>query len=777
MAVNKIDPKKIFASQAPSQDVPAEFNNYERGWDESRKNNGKPTIKQFNKLQQLTDEKILWMHQNGAALPFDETMEYVEGAVVVKDGELQQWKGEEWKSVIAEGLSDTVQTFNTPEAGVDPVTGVADGAYFNVRSSSDESYVDEYQNVGGIAVATGKRYLSALGVQQQEKPASTVKDASGKTQQQLTSFKPNLLNDTTALPNTDVTAILNAWTKNADDNQVPSLEIPMNGLNYTLTDTVVIQEPLAIVGDKGATYDRGLGKKGWFLLGNNVGTAFDLGNNRTYSTVYNRVEKTSPNPADFWTIKNIGIKTDVGVPRRTQNGISFTNQHNGAERGVYISEVSMKDLDKCIHIAEQDNPSYWVTVATLNINNSVLTESNYGVYAEGRSYQTAIEGNQIEQNYEASIYGNFDGPFRAVNNIIEGFGQKAGIVFKAVQKAGNNPSTQAIIESQYFEGLQDSCIDISGNRDCAYWLRGNKNFGSSTKDYCIVRKGSVTRVYNEEQTYITLEDGAYLLPNSILTRNNTYGFYSRPTSSVYENSSVAHKLDSLLPPIPSQVTVNAGFTKTIAKIRDQLCYVMTAQETFPAAAISFSVGDLLEISVLTYCDSTGNGLSINGVTGGSLVASVQVQLVPNEWVTTTMVTRCVNSGSNITFIPQIDATTGTGFKIAGITVRNLGQYVAGTKYLVRPTQPTLHTIAGKHAQKYAYAGATITANGGVRKLDFVLSNYGEVGDLVQAALSVYVADLEISSIVRAGGVVQVTLKNPTTMDIIVPACQVRVIVL
>lgn len=51
--------------------------------------------------------------------------------------------------------------FDTPEAGVDPVTGVADGAYFNVRSSSDESYVDEYQNVGGVPTPSGKSYPSS----------------------------------------------------------------------------------------------------------------------------------------------------------------------------------------------------------------------------------------------------------------------------------------------------------------------------------------------------------------------------------------------------------------------------------------------------------------------------------------------------------------------------------------------------------------------------------------------------------------------------------------
>lgn len=78
--------------------------------------------------------------------------------------------------------------FDNPEAGVDPVTGVADGAYFNVRSSNDESYVDEYQNVGGVATPTGKRYLSALGVQQQDKPASTIKDASGENQQDFNNY-------------------------------------------------------------------------------------------------------------------------------------------------------------------------------------------------------------------------------------------------------------------------------------------------------------------------------------------------------------------------------------------------------------------------------------------------------------------------------------------------------------------------------------------------------------------------------------------------------------
>lgn len=94
--INKHDVNQIFASQAPVQDVPAQFNNYPKGWDESRKNNGKPTIKQSNYLQKISDEKVLWIHQNGASLPYDSSIEYAEGAVTFKDGALKQKQGENW---------------------------------------------------------------------------------------------------------------------------------------------------------------------------------------------------------------------------------------------------------------------------------------------------------------------------------------------------------------------------------------------------------------------------------------------------------------------------------------------------------------------------------------------------------------------------------------------------------------------------------------------------------------------------------------------------------
>lgn len=87
------------------------------------------------------------------------------------------------------------KVYDTPEAGVNPVTGVADGAYFNVRSSSDESYVDEYQNIAGVPTPTGKSYPSGAALNAVKEAiidpntglpsASKIKDASGLSQQNI----------------------------------------------------------------------------------------------------------------------------------------------------------------------------------------------------------------------------------------------------------------------------------------------------------------------------------------------------------------------------------------------------------------------------------------------------------------------------------------------------------------------------------------------------------------------------------------------------------------
>ena len=116
MPISKPDFNLIFASQAPSQDLPAAFNNYARGWDEARKNNGKPTIKQFNYLIQQLDLKALWMIQNGAALPFDETVDYADGAISVKDGLIKQKSGASWVIPFMRGSQNLAELTDVAQA-------------------------------------------------------------------------------------------------------------------------------------------------------------------------------------------------------------------------------------------------------------------------------------------------------------------------------------------------------------------------------------------------------------------------------------------------------------------------------------------------------------------------------------------------------------------------------------------------------------------------------------------------------------------------------------
>ncbi len=120
MAVSKIDPKIIFASEAPAQDVPAVFTNKEVGWGESRKNGGRPTIKQSNALQQETDLKILWLNEN-AVTPYDPTIDYPVNAVTIRDGTFKIFNGTIWNLFLNKDMVGLGNVDNTSDADK-PVT-------------------------------------------------------------------------------------------------------------------------------------------------------------------------------------------------------------------------------------------------------------------------------------------------------------------------------------------------------------------------------------------------------------------------------------------------------------------------------------------------------------------------------------------------------------------------------------------------------------------------------------------------------------------------------
>lgn len=133
--INKPNYNQLFASQAPVGDEP-QFNNYTSGWNESRQNNGKPTIKQFNQLQQISDLKSLWILQNGACLPYDPAIEYAEGSPVLRNGKIQFKTGE----TFTDALSDSAYLLKYFTAGtIYPVNAeimLANGNRVQNRSGS-----------------------------------------------------------------------------------------------------------------------------------------------------------------------------------------------------------------------------------------------------------------------------------------------------------------------------------------------------------------------------------------------------------------------------------------------------------------------------------------------------------------------------------------------------------------------------------------------------------------------------------------------------------------
>lgn len=116
MTTPYIDPNLIFAENAPTQDKPAAFANYDKGMDETRKNDGRPTIKQFNYLQQQNDLKFLYIHERGACLPFIEGFPYENDAIVFKDGLIQQKNGASWVIPFMRGSQNLAELTDVAQA-------------------------------------------------------------------------------------------------------------------------------------------------------------------------------------------------------------------------------------------------------------------------------------------------------------------------------------------------------------------------------------------------------------------------------------------------------------------------------------------------------------------------------------------------------------------------------------------------------------------------------------------------------------------------------------
>ena len=161
MAVNKLDPKIIFASEAPAQDTPAVFNNRTIGWGESRNNGGRPTIKQMNALQQDTELKILWLNEN-AVTPFDVTIDYPINAVTIKDGVFKIFNGTTWDVFLDKSSVGLFNVDNTSDLNK-PMSNATQTYIDNLANSTSTSLALKL-DADKVGVANGVASLDSNGI-------------------------------------------------------------------------------------------------------------------------------------------------------------------------------------------------------------------------------------------------------------------------------------------------------------------------------------------------------------------------------------------------------------------------------------------------------------------------------------------------------------------------------------------------------------------------------------------------------------------------------------
>ncbi len=313
--ITKPNYNQIFASQAPTEDAP-EFLNQEQGWGVSRANNGKPTIKQFNQLQQTSDLKTLWILQNGACLPYDASIEYQVGSLVLRNGVIHK----------------------VTSTGTEPLIG----------NTAAASVVDGNQSQDQINLFNGKKYDMPVGgypvgavvlLDNGKKVRSTVSNNTANPNSDLTGWIN--LNDST-LVELKLTEIANSIQKSLYDAVYDQMiDVTWFGANGNwnkdtqtgVNSTVAVQNAIAYLatlgtrrqgGKRGLKFPKGSFRVDSITLPTALGFGLDIiGDGVKTTNIY--FDHTSVNPAitseiefvQFRNMSMIGSLNETWVTTRT----------------------------------------------------------------------------------------------------------------------------------------------------------------------------------------------------------------------------------------------------------------------------------------------------------------------------------------------------------------------------------------------------------------------------------------------------------------------------
>ena len=552
---------------------------------------------------------------------------------------------------------------------------------------------------------------------------------------------------------------------------------PFYNNNYKLGSTVVIQEPMMLWGDAVPTYNRGNGKRGKILLDTPIG--FNLGNGRTTGAVLDLVTKTSKNPADQWTVKNLAfLPFNTVTQNNTQVAIMHDSKTNGPDRGFLLREVSGRNLKHVIHVKNNDVQTH---LANLEVVNCCLSNNALPILADGNVFGARIVGNQIEQNSQGAIHGVFHASLAIHDNMLESNVNTIYIKDHPQDRNGCNLS----LERNYFEGnLGDYLVKMESFQSNSIISRGNYTSGflssdgitpntsnGRPKDHFLLTN-SYSSIYIYDRLSVSFFGSAGCPSDNNLSRFFVYSELSQYVRVLSRWDDAVEMRDN-----------SASLTSVAVKLNTDIgeIYGLKKANSYTDVPLVVQANDCVHLCFSYYADD-------------ALLAPTHITIVEAGAAAAVLVSQAgfsaaaANGGvvtCNYIFTVPTNATGGRTFRfnltlndasktmsIVGASAKKIGTYNASAtnkvanRFIVTKSKPPVTRVSDGAKFTQVLASTDVTAATPIVKTYTVTGV--TANNRVEILLGVYSADLQVSAIVSAADTIQVTIKNTSSATVNIP---------
>ena len=612
--------------------------------------------------------------------------------------------------------------------------------------------------------------------------ASQIKDASGLNQQQINdklSDKSSLyadVLDSSDVKGDGVTSDSSGLQEYADRLQLArntTTFIPMRDKNYLITEPLVYQEPCMIYGDKAATYDRGQGTDGWLLTDGSSDHVINLGNYRENSTTTDIEASLSQNPADQFTIKNIGIKY-TGTPPLLTSGIRHTAATDGPDRGLVIREFSGLGLDNAIHISDQGKSTQ---LANLVVENSVIHGCRYAIKADGNVLGARIVGNQLEQNSEGAIHGTFNGSVTIEDNMLEGQPNTINITIPPI--TGNRPKVS--ISRNYFESnTGDYLAQIDATTAGQLIVENNFHFNlndNAALTDLLKLSGSYDYIKNTDDFKITFSKHYFVKSGSLISKYGNYRCYLGSLNKGGLYTAIFNKYNDIPLADSSYTVLNpTNVSRVVETDQGGLLYIDTANN-FTRVPLNVSANDVVSLTI-SYFDSdllSGDIVRITQVYNEAVTAVLAEGSIPVEnpagkvkTLTLEFIAAFTSASLKFRFL------SASNIYVLSMCAKQLGVHdgTNDARYDSWLVKPKLTKVNG-YSVTSSYAGGSFTANE-VKTTNVSIDGIA-VGTPISVAFSQYNANIKVSAEVISTGTVAVRFENTSATVVTLPAGSVKLV--